>query len=113
MIIKNPILLPKAENLLLNPNSQNYPLMENATLKIVAERLPEKVVSLISDSRRKGTFNQYELVGRKWDIWCREWAYSSICCSLNPVLEVFTELFSRRTRAQHYLLLQVCNFCIP
>ena len=38
--------------------------------KPFAERLSEKVVSLISDSRRKDTINHYELPWRKWDIWC-------------------------------------------
>ena len=63
--------------------------------KLVAVGLSEKFVSLISDSRRKGTINHYESAWRKWDSWCREQACDPFCCSLNTVLKLLTDLFHK------------------
>ena len=63
--------------------------------KLVAEGLSEKVVSAISDPRRKGMTNHYESAWEKWDDWCLERVCDPFCCSLDPGLEFLTGLFHK------------------
>ena len=88
-------LTPKNRKLTAEPRLPKSPSNEKQNLainnmgsfrkKLAAEELLEKIVSLISDSRRPSTINHCESGWRNGDSWCRERAFGPFCCSLDPV----------------------------
>jgi len=82
MCVKNPLLIPKRKNLLLNPDQEVHPLIENRTLqlsglesvrqRLASEGLSEKAISLISDSRRKSSIFHYKSAWEKFSSWCNK-----------------------------------------
>ena len=76
MSIKNPILLPPKNTLLMNPQGTTRPLIRSRSLRLVAwltssntEGISEKAAKLITNARRAGTQACYESAWNKWDSW--------------------------------------------
>ena len=63
--------------------------------KLSSEGLSEQAISLISDSRRKGTIRHYESSWGKWYSWCSERSLDPFRCDINSVIEFLTDLFQK------------------
>ena len=63
--------------------------------KLSSEGLSEQAISLISDSRRKGTILHYESSWGKWYSWCSERSLDPFRCDINPVLDFLADLFQK------------------
>ena len=77
--------LPATHRLTLQETKRHVPQQKGTTSglgsfneKLLSEGLSEKAVSLISDSRRLGTINHYELSWRKWESSCSQKGFDPI-----------------------------------
>ena len=67
--------------------------LEHFRERLSSEGLSEKTVSLISDSRRKGSIAHYNSAWRKFSRWCSKQQVDPFRCAINHILEFLTESF--------------------
>jgi len=94
------------KDLLVNPSGSPYPLIANKTLKLVAwhiifrkgleaEEISSKAATLISNSRRTSSTNNYKSAWRKWHSWCCKRQADSFKAPLTLVLDFLADLFEK------------------
>ena len=75
-------------------------LIENSGLvgfrkTLLYEGISENVSHIITNSRRKGTFSNYESAWRKWASWCLERQIDPFQAPVKDIIEYLTCLFNR------------------
>ncbi|KAJ8031599.1 hypothetical protein HOLleu_24840 [Holothuria leucospilota] len=102
MLIRDPILLPKADNVLTLPGCKNalHPLHKKVILgSLQARGIPEEARETILGSWRESTRSQYGAYLKRWINFCYKRSCSPLYTNVNTVLVFLSEL---RDQGLHY-----------
>ena len=98
-----PILLPNTMDIILNPQGEPHPLVQQGHIPLAAwpvsgrvlwrKGLSDRVVSIMQMSWRTSTESAYSSVWRRWSSWCAQRQADPVSAPLNVVLDYLTKLY--------------------
>ena len=101
MSVVVPLLLPQLPYLLVDPQGNPHPLIQNRTLRLMAweisgktasEGVSESVAKLITGATRKGSIANYKSSWGRWVSWCSKQQVDPTKCPINFVLDFLAYL---------------------